>query len=323
MPIVIERLGSSTTVTGRGRGIVRVGDRLADRHLGQARERHDLAGPGLVGGDAVERLGDQELGHPGVLNLAVRAAPGDLLALPQNAVPHAQQGEPAHVGRGVEVRDERLQRVLGVVRRCRDRLEQRLEERAEIVRQRGGVEPGLPVARDRVDDRELDLVGRGVEVEEELVHLVHDLLDSRVGPVDLVDDEHDGQAALERLAQHEAGLRERPLRGVDEQEDAVDHRQATLDLAAEIGMAGRVDDVDLRAVQAHRGVLGEDRDALLPLEIAGVHDPLGHVLVGPKRPGLPEHGVDEGGLPVVDVRHDGDVPQVVAVGKGLRHGPAG
>ena len=26
-----------------------------------------------------------------------------------------------------------------------------------------------------------------------------------------------------------------------------------------------------------------------------------------ERPGLPEHVVDQGGLPVVDVRHDGDV----------------
>ena len=71
--------------------VVGVGDRLADRHLGQAGERDDLAGARLVGRDAVERLGDQELGHARVLDLAVRAAPGDLLALLQDAVPDAQQ----------------------------------------------------------------------------------------------------------------------------------------------------------------------------------------------------------------------------------------
>ena len=55
------------------------------------------------------------------------------------------------------------------------------------------------------------------EVEEELVDLVDDLLRAGVGPVDLVHDEDDGQPGLERLAEHEAGLRERPLARVDEQ----------------------------------------------------------------------------------------------------------
>ena len=62
------------------------------------------------------------------------------------------------------------------------------------------------------------------------------------------------------------------------------------------------------------GVLREDRDALLALEVTRVHDALGDVLVRPERAGLPEHGVDERGLAVVDVRDDGDVPQVVALG---------
>ena len=107
-------------------------------------------------------------------------------------------------------------------------------------------------ARVRVRDRELDLALVGVEVEEELVDLVHDLLDPRVRPVDLVDDEDHRQLRLERLAEDEAGLRQRPLARVDEQEDAVDHRQPALDLAAEVGVARRVDDVDLRRRRGRR-----------------------------------------------------------------------
>ena len=125
----------------------------------------------------------------------------------------------------------------------------------------------------------------------------------------------DRQVRLERLAQHEAGLGQRALGGVDEQQHAVDHRQAPLDLAAEVGVAGGVDDVDLHAAVADRGVLGEDRDALLALEVVRVHDPLGHVLVGAEDAGLPEHGVDQRGLAVVDVGDDGDVAQVVAAAR--------
>jgi hypothetical protein len=48
-----------------------------------------------------------------------------------------------------------------------------------------------------------------------------------------------------RLFKHEPGLRHRALGGVNQQEDAVRHRQHALDFAAEVGVAGRVDQVDL------------------------------------------------------------------------------
>ena len=62
----------------------------------------------------------------------------------------------------------------------------------------------------------------------------------------------------------------------------------------------------------HRRVLGEDRDALFAFQIRGVHDPLGHLLVGTERAGLAEHCIDEGGLAVVDVSHDRHIADVIA-----------
>ena len=61
-----------------------------------------------------------------------------------------------------------------------------------------------------------------------------------------------------------------------------------------------------------RRLLGQDRDALLALEIARVHDPVDDGLVRAERAGLAEHRVDERGLAVVDVGDDGDVAQVGA-----------
>jgi hypothetical protein len=77
-------------------------------------------------------------------------------------------------------------------------------------------------------------------------------------------------------------------------------------------VARRVDDVELDVAVAHRRVLGEDRDALLALEVHRVHHALVDVLVGPERAGLPEHRVDERGLAMVDVGDDGDVADVLA-----------
>ena len=49
---------------------------------------------------------------------------------------------------------------------------------------------------------------------------------------------------LERLGDHEFGLRQRPLGGVDQHQGAIHHVEDALDLAAEIGVAGGIDDID-------------------------------------------------------------------------------
>ena len=100
------------------------------------------------------------------------------------------------------------------------------------------------VARAGVDDGELDLVLIGVQVEEEVVRLVDDLVDPGVGTVRLVDAEDHREPSGQRLAQHEAGLRQRPLGRVHQQHHRVDHGEAALDLTAEVGVARGVDDVD-------------------------------------------------------------------------------
>ena len=205
------------------------------------------------------------------------------------------------------------QRGFLVERGRRHVLEDHVEEGGEVGSGDGRVEGCGSPAGVGVDDRELDLVLGGVEVHEQLVDLVDDGLEAGVGTVDLVDHDDDREAGLEGLAQHEAGLGAGALGGVDEQQHAVDHVEGPLDLAAEVGVAGGVDDVDPHAVALDRRVLGEDRDALLALEVHRVHDPLGDLLVGPEGAGLAQQGVDERGLAVVDVRDDGDVAEVGTV----------
>ena len=184
----------------------------------------------------------------------------------------------------------------------------------------GRLREARPARPRGVDDREVEQAGGDGLVElqlvgqlqQELEALVDDLGAARVGPVGLVDHQHDGQARHQRLAQHETGLRQRAFAGVDEQEHAVDHGQAALDLAAEIGVPRRVDDVDRHAAPVDRRVLGEDRDALLTLEVAGIHHAVDDGGPLAERARGTQHRVDQRGLAVVDVRHDGDVAQARA-----------
>ena len=220
--------------------------------------------------------------------------------------------------------------------RRRDGLEDRVQQRLERARtvpgflprmRRGArrcrlpggeiVEVGEPQrgpagARDRVDHRELDLVLVGPQIDEERIDGVQHLGGARVLPIDLVDHHHRRQPQAEGLGQHEPRLGEGTLRSVHQQENAVDQPQPALDLSAEVCVARGVDDVDLHAAVRHRGVLGQDGDALLPLQVVGVHRALLDLLVGPVGPGLAEEVVHQGGLSVVDVRDDGDVADLLA-----------
>ena len=169
------------------------------------------------------------------------------------------------------------------------------------------VQAGPAGPRGAVDDRELDLLIVGVQVQEQGVRLVDDLVDAGVRTVGLVDDQDDRQAGLECLAQHEPGLRQRALGGVDQENNTVDHHQRALHLATEIGVARGVDDVDDHVAAVHGGVLRENGDALLALQIVGVHHSVGVGAAGAERAGLPQHRVDQGGLAMIDVSDDGDI----------------
>ena len=146
-----------------------------------------------------------------------------------------------------------------------------------------------------------------LEVEVELVHLVEHLGRAGVLPVDLVQHHDRGEAAAQGLAEHVAGLREWAFGRVDDQQDAVHHGERALDLAAEIGVARRVDQVDRVAFPWDLRRFGEDRDALFSLQVVGVHDPVDGNRPGADHSGGAQHRVDERRLAVVDVCNQGNV----------------
>ena len=109
---------------------------------------------------------------------------------------------------------------------------------------------------------------------EQIKHLVHHFVRPGVGPIDLVDHHDRPHSALEGLRQHETRLRHGPFRGVDQQQGPVRHAHHPLHFAAKIGVARRVDDVDLHPVVWNRDILGQDRYPPFPLQFVGVQDAL-------------------------------------------------
>ena len=125
---------------------------------------------------------------------------------------------------------------------------------------------------------------------------------------------------LQRLRHHEFGLRQRTFGGVDQHQRAVHHVEDALDLAAEIGVARRIDDVDAGVLPLHRGGLGQNGDAALALQIVGIHGALDHALVVAVGAGLLQQAIDQRGLAVVDVGDDGDVAKFHSSSSGSDNG---
>ena len=160
---------------------------------------------------------------------------------------------------------------------------------------------------DRVQEGKLELFLGHPQIDEEIVDLVENLGGTGIRPIDLVDDDDDGQAAGECLAEHETGLRQGAFGGIDQQNGAIHHGKGALDLTAEIRVARGVQDVDLDSLPDDRAVLCGNGDSALALEVHAVHEAFLGFLSLAEHAGLLEHGVNERGLAVVDMRDDGDV----------------
>ena len=126
-------------------------------------------------------------------------------------------------------------------------------------------------------------------------------MDTLVGAVYLVDNDDDPVTELKCPRQDEAGLRHRALGGIDKQDNAVDHLEYTLDLAAEVGVSRGVNDIDLCIAVLHGGIFRHDGDATLTLKVVGVHYTLNDLLIFTVDAALLEHLVNESGLAVVDM----------------------
>ena len=83
---------------------------------------------------------------------------------------------------------------------------------------------------DAVEDREIQLLVIGVQIHEQLVYLVHDLVDPGVFLVDLIDKQNRVEPLFQRLLQYEPGLGHRSFTGIHQQDHGIDGLDDPLDL---------------------------------------------------------------------------------------------
>ena len=219
----------------------------------------------------------------------------------------AADGDAAKVFRVVKVGNEDLQGAVRVAGGRGNGGDDGLKQRLQIDAGNGGIEGCSAVLGHAIKYGKIKLRFVRIEIDEKIVNFVQHFLRAGVGAIDLVD-HHDGQQlGFKRLGKHVAGLRQWAFGCVNQQHYAVYHLERTLHFAAEIGVSRRVHDIDFAAFKDDGRVFGQDGDAALPFQFIRVHHTVGHLLIGAERSRLPQHGIYEGCLAVVNMGNDGDI----------------
>ena len=133
MPIVMPSAGSSTAITGSGRGSS--GSAIVSPIVisGMPARAMISPGAGLVGGHALRCPRSRTARVTRTRStLPSRRHQATVWPFAMRAVVHAAEREPADVRVGVEVRDERLQRMRLVVLGRRDALDEQVEQRPQV-----------------------------------------------------------------------------------------------------------------------------------------------------------------------------------------------
>ena len=158
-----------------------------------------------------------------------------------------------------------------------------------------------------VNNREIQLLVGRAESVKQVEGLVDHPVRACAFPVDLVHNDNRDQALCKCLLRDEACLRHWPLYGIHKEQDAIDHGEHPLNLAAEVCVPGRVDDVDPVVVPVDGRVFRKDSNAALTLQVIGIHDAIRHSGARPEGSGMLQHLVDQCGLTMIDVSDDRNI----------------
>ena len=159
----------------QGPGVFYCRQGLTDVHRFDAGHGHDVTGSGLRNLDPAQALEPVKPGDFGGHHLAVEAAEGYVLSLGEAAVEDPAHGQAAHVIIVAQGGNQELKGAVGLVGGGGHGTQDLLEERGEGGVLAVGTGAAYALAGIAVVDRELQLLLRGIEIDEEIVDLVQDL----------------------------------------------------------------------------------------------------------------------------------------------------
>ena len=305
--------GRLTDLLERDRSdIVGGAERVADVDIGDTGDGNDGADASLLYLDLVQTVKLIELAdlYLDLLVGLVVVTDYDILIYADCAVVHLADADTSDILVVIDCADEHLCAGFGVSlgsgNVVQDGFKQGLHARAGLA----GFHGSDTRLGGSIDERTVELGVVCIQLEEQLKNLVNDLVRSCLGAVDLIDTYNYGKLQLKSLAENELCLGHCTLKGIHNKDDAVYHFQDTFHLAAEVSVAGGVDNVDLCVLVHDGGVLGQNGNTALTFNIVGVHDTLRNLLTGTEHAALFQKLINQCGFAVVNVGDYGNISYI-------------
>jgi len=294
------------------------GNRVADVHRRQPGDSADVAGLHLQSRCFRQSAEGIELNNflHGMPPLTVDDGNGICLScFAGKNPPHRNASEIVGIVNGCH---EHLQRGMNIDRRRRNLLDNRFKNRQHILTRLLEVRYSPAVFGRGIKNGKIERIIVGVKGNKQIEDLIKDIVRTCVRTVHLVN-YHDGlKFAGQGLGENKSRLRHRPIESVHQQQHSISHFQHTLHLSAEVGMAGRIHDVDfelltIRGCVFDSAVFAEDGNASLPLKRVRVHNQAvssaGQLLqlAFAEHSGLAEQLVHQRGLAMVHMGNNSDI----------------
>ena len=233
-----------------------------------------------------------------------------ILVDPDAAAVDLADADPADIFVVIDGGDQHLERSFRITLRCRDIVEDRLEERGHVRRLITDLLHGVAFLRGCEDKGAVQLLVGSIQVHQQFQRLIHNLIRASARAVDLVDADDERKVQGQRLLGDETGLRHRAFKCIYHKNDTVDHLQDTLNLATEVSVTGSIYNIDLRPVVGDGCVFGQNRDSSFTFDIAGVHDTFRDFLILTEHAALAQQAVDKSRLAVIDVCYDRNISYI-------------
>jgi len=125
--------------------------------------------------------------------------------------------------------------------------------------------------------------------------------------VNFINNQNYGQLFSQCFLQYETRLRQRPFAGIHQQNSAINHIETAFHLAAEIGVARRIDNIYFDTVIFYRRIFCRDGDAAFFFQIKRIHNAIFYSLIDAKNTRLFQHGIEQSGLAMVNVGNNSNI----------------
>src|SRR5205823_6906263 len=218
-------------------------------------QSHDFASARLLGFDLFETGMSKERRDGSAFAISIAMKTDNRIANADAAANDATKSDAPDIITVLKIRDEHLKKRIGRNFRRRHMLNNGLEKRSHVFVLIIQFAHGKTIPGAGVDDRKIELLIARFQFDEEIKDQVERFARFRVLSVDLVNDDDGLETILQRLAQNETSLRLRTVVGVYHEQNAIDHLHDPFDFATEIGVTGRVYDIDTITVPLKRRVL--------------------------------------------------------------------